>query len=79
MQTGIQRIEECIHITDGRRPIGPRDVIRIVLISYNVFFLWVANQPPCHALEGALNAISMRVNGAKRLYDQRQKTLARGI
>ncbi len=35
------------------------------LISYNVFFLWVANQPPCHALEGALNAISMRV----KVYD----------
>ena len=61
-QIGIQRIEECIHITHGRRPIGPPDVIRIVFISYNVVFLGVANQPPCHALEGALNAISKRVN-----------------
>jgi hypothetical protein len=61
-QTGIQRIEECVHRKYGRRPIGPHDVIRIVLVSYNVVFLWVANQPPCHALEGALNAISMRVN-----------------
>jgi hypothetical protein len=64
-QTGIQRIEECIHITHGRRPISPPDVIRIVFISHNVFFLGVANQPPCHALEGALNAISKRVNKLK--------------
>jgi hypothetical protein len=41
----------------------PPDVIRIVFISYNVVFLGVANQPPCHALEGALNAISKRVKG----------------
>ena len=61
-QIGIQRIEECIHITHGRRPIGPPDVIRIVFISYNVVFLGGANQPPCHVLEGALNAISKRVN-----------------
>ncbi len=60
-QIGIQRIEECIHITHGRRPIGPPDVIRIVFISYNVVFLGGANQPPCHVLEGALNAISKRV------------------
>jgi hypothetical protein len=45
-----------------RRPIGTPDVKRIVLISYNVVFLGVANQTLCHALEGALNAISMRVN-----------------
>ncbi len=61
-QTGILRIEECIYITHGRRLIGPPDVIRIVLISYNVVFLGVANQPPCLALQGALNAISKRVN-----------------
>jgi hypothetical protein len=60
-QIGIQRIEECVYRKYGRRPIGPHEVIRIVLFSYNFFFLWVANQPPCHALEGALNAISMRV------------------
>jgi hypothetical protein len=60
-QRGIQRIEKCIHRTYGRRPIGPPDVIRIVLISYNVVFLGVANRPPCHAFEGALNAISKRV------------------
>ena len=65
-QIGIQRIEECIHITHGRRPIGPPDVIRIVFISYNVVFLGGANQPPCHVLEGALNAISMRVKCHKR-------------
>ncbi len=45
----------------GRRPISPLDVIRIILISYNVVFLVAANEPPCHALEGALSAISMRV------------------
>jgi hypothetical protein len=61
-QTGIQGIEDCIHITHGRRSIGPTDVIRIVFNSYNVVFLGVANQPPCHALEGALNNISKRVN-----------------
>jgi hypothetical protein len=60
-QTGIQTIEECKHITHGRRPIGPHDVIRIVLISSKVVFLGVANQPPCHALEGALNAICKMV------------------
>jgi hypothetical protein len=40
---------------------SPPDVMVIVLISYNVVFLGVANKPPCHAFEGALNAISMRV------------------
>ena len=64
-QIGIQRIEECIHITHGRRPIGPPDVIRIVFISYNVVFLGGANQPPCHVLEGALNAISKRVKNRR--------------
>ncbi len=61
-QIGIQRIEEFIHITHGRRPICPPDVIRIVFISSNVVFLGGANQPPYHVLEGALNAISKRVN-----------------
>jgi hypothetical protein len=61
LQTGIQRIEECVHKKYDRRPIGPLDVIRIILISYNVVFFVAANEPPCHALEGALSAISMRV------------------
>jgi hypothetical protein len=42
---------ECVHRKDGSRPFGPPDVIRIVLISYNVVFLEVANQPPCHAFD----------------------------
>jgi hypothetical protein len=45
----------------GRIPIGSRDVIRIVLISYNVIVLGGANFPPYHALEGDLDAISKRV------------------
>jgi hypothetical protein len=60
-QIGIKRIEECVHRNYGRRPIDPPDVIKIVLIYYKVVFLGVASQPPCHALEGALNAISIRV------------------
>ncbi len=60
-QTGIQRIEECVPRKYGWIPIGPPDVIRIILIYYYVVFLGAANQPPCHVLEGDLNAISMRV------------------
>ncbi len=60
-QTGIQRTDQCLHRKYGRIPIGPHDVIRIVLISYNVVLLGGANYPPCYALEGALNTICKRV------------------
>jgi hypothetical protein len=38
-QIGNQRIEECLYSKYGRSPIGPPDVIRIILISYKVILL----------------------------------------
>ncbi len=38
-QIGNQRIEECLYSKYGRSPIGPPDVIKIILISYNVVLL----------------------------------------
>jgi hypothetical protein len=39
---GNQRIEECLHSNFGRILISPLDVIRTILISYQVFLFFLA-------------------------------------